>query len=83
MQGTQLSPVVHPSKGNSKPVEIYLQVDGDLTQKSHEKKRHNDTTTKSKPLRATDIEYDPTLIADLSDQDEPTSRLLQGNSIGD
>lgn len=26
-------------------------------------------STKSKPLEATDIEYNPTLIADLSDQD--------------
>lgn len=55
--------------GKLKPVEICLQVEGDLTQNIYKEARDNDTSTKSKPLEATDIEYNPTLIADLSDQD--------------
>ena len=55
--------------GKLKPVEICLQVEDDLTQETHKEARDNDTSTKSKPLEAKDIEYDPTLIADLKDHD--------------
>ena len=69
--------------GKLKPVEICLQVEGDLTQNIYKEARDNDTSTKSKPLEATDIEHNPTLIADLKRSGcRPTSRLLQGNDIG-
>ena len=55
--------------GKLKPVAICLQVEGGPTQGSYEKVRDNDTSTKSKPLHATDIEYNPRLIADLAGQD--------------
>ena len=42
--------------GKLKPVEICLQIDGDITQTVCKEARDNDTSTKSKPLETEDID---------------------------